>query len=201
MATAQTEERTGQQAKEIAARDIAAKDIAARETAAGASVPHESAALHVSGDATYVDDIAELAGTLYVALGQSSEAHARLRAINLDAVKNASGVVAVLTAADIPGRNDCGPIVQDDPILADGLVQFVGQPIFAVVAESFVAARKAARLAQIEYDILPAVLDVASRLRLASNGKFPVRKFIEQVTETATRNYADLDQWPLGESH
>lgn len=50
-------------------------------------------------------------------------------------------------------------------------------------------------------EIHPAVLDVASRLRLASNGKFPVRKFIEQVTETATRNYADLDQWPLGESH
>jgi xanthine dehydrogenase large subunit len=152
MATAQSEERNRQQAREIAAR----------ESAAGVSVPHESAVLHVSGDATYVDDIAELAGTLYVALGQSSEAHARLRAINLDAVKNASGVVAVLTAADIPGHNDCGPIVQDDPILADGLVQFVGQPIFAVVAESYVAARKAARLAEIEYEILPAVLDVAS---------------------------------------
>jgi len=112
MATAQKENRSGQQAR----------DINARETAAGASVPHESAALHVSGDATYVDDIAELAGTLYVALGQSSEAHARLCSINLDAVKNAPGVVAVLTAADIPGHNDCGPIIQDDPILADGLV-------------------------------------------------------------------------------
>ena len=152
MVTAPMEERSCQQAI----------GVAARETAAGVSVAHESAALHVSGDATYVDDIAELAGTLYVALGQSSEAHARLRAINLDAVKNAPGVVAVLTAADIPGHNDCGPIIQDDPILADGLVQFVGQPIFAVIAESFTAARKAARLADIDYEILPAVLDVAA---------------------------------------
>ncbi len=110
--------------------------LEARETAAGQSVPHESAELHVSGDATYVDDLPELAGTMYVALGQSSEAHARLLSVDLDAVQNAAGVVAVLTAADIPGQNDCGPIVHDDPILADGLVQFVGQPIFAVVARS-----------------------------------------------------------------
>ena len=61
-----------------------------------------------------------------------------------------------------PVHNDCGPIIHDDPILADGLVQFVGQPIFAVVAESYTAARKAARLADIDYEILPAVLDVAS---------------------------------------
>ena len=48
-------------------------------------------------------------------------------------------------------------------------------------------------------EIHPAVLDVASRLRLASNGKFPVRKFLEEVTETATMNYADLAEWPLNE--
>ena len=46
-------------------------------------------------------------------------------------------------------------------------------------------------------EIHPAVLDTASRMRLASNGKFPVRKFLQQVAETARRNYADLDQWPL----
>ena len=147
----------------------------ARETAAGRSVAHESAGLHVSGDATYVDDIAELAGTLYVALGQSSEAHARLLSVDLDAVQNAAGVVAVLTAADIPGHNDCGPIVHDDPILADGLVQFVGQPIFAVVARSFNAARKAARLAEIEYECLPAVLDVASGMQQQSFVLPPMR--------------------------
>ncbi|MCP4331931.1 MAG: molybdopterin-dependent oxidoreductase, partial [Gammaproteobacteria bacterium] len=133
-----------------------------RETAAGKAVAHESAALHVAGEATYVDDIPELAGTCHIALGLSSEAHATIKSIDLDAVRIAPGVVAVLTAADIPATNDCGPIIHDDPILADGLVQFVGQPIFAAVATSFEAARKAVRLAEIEYEALPAVLDVAT---------------------------------------
>jgi xanthine dehydrogenase large subunit len=133
----------------------------ARETAAGTSVPHESAALHVAGDATYVDDIAELAGTCYIALGLSEQAHANIKSMDLDAVRSAAQVIAVITADDIPGKNDCGPIIADDPILADGLVQYVGQPIFAVVASSQTAARKAAKLAKIDYQILPAVLDIA----------------------------------------
>jgi xanthine dehydrogenase large subunit len=140
----------------------------ARETAMGTSVPHESAVLHVAGEATYVDDIAELAGTRFIALGLSSQAHARINSINLDAVRAAPGVVAVITAADIPGDNNCGPIIEDDPILADGLVQFIGQPIFAAVATSQSAARKAVCLAEIEYEILPAVLDVAAGKRQQS---------------------------------
>ncbi len=134
----------------------------ARETAPGTSIPHESAALHVAGEATYVDDIPELAGTRHIALGLSSQAHARIISVDLEAVRAAPGVVAIITAADIPGHNDCGPIIHDDPILADGLVQFVGQPIFAAVATSFTAARKAVGLANIEYEPLPAVLDVAT---------------------------------------
>ncbi|MGZ3254399.1 MAG: xanthine dehydrogenase molybdopterin binding subunit [Burkholderiaceae bacterium] len=124
----------------------------------GKSHPHESAALHVLGEATYADDIPEVHGTLHAALGLSQKAHATIRSINLDAVKAAHGVVAVFTAADIPGVNDCGPILHDDPILADGLVQYVGQPIFAIVADSHDHARRAARLAKIEYDELPAIL-------------------------------------------
>jgi xanthine dehydrogenase large subunit len=134
----------------------------ARETAPGTAVPHESAALHVAGEATYVDDIPELAGTCFIALGLSDQAHADIKALDLDAVRAAPGVVAVITAADIPGANDCGPIVADDPILADGLVQYVGQPVFAVVADSQTAARKAARLASIDYAPRPAVLDIGS---------------------------------------
>ncbi|MDH3633261.1 MAG: xanthine dehydrogenase molybdopterin binding subunit [Gammaproteobacteria bacterium] len=134
----------------------------ARETAPGISIPHESAALHVAGEATYVDDIPELAGTRYIALGLSSQAHARIKSIDLEAVQSAPGVVAVIVADDIPGHNDCGPIIHDDPILADGLVQFIGQPIFAAVATSYIEARKAVGLASIEYEPLPAVLDVAT---------------------------------------
>jgi xanthine dehydrogenase large subunit len=121
-------------------------------------IPHESAELHVSGEATYTDDIQEVSGTLHAALGLSERAHARIISLHLDAVHQAEGVVAVLTASDIPGKNDCGPIIEDDPILADGLVQCIGQPIFIVIATSLNAARLAARKAEIEYDDLPAVL-------------------------------------------
>jgi xanthine dehydrogenase large subunit len=120
--------------------------------------PHESAIQHVCGSATYTDDLPELRGTLHGALGLSQRSHAKVRSIDLDAVRAAPGVVAVLTAADIPGVNDCGPIIHDDPILADGLVQYVGQPMFIVVADSHDAARRAARLAKVDYEDLPAIL-------------------------------------------
>lgn len=120
--------------------------------------PHESAVLHVLGEATYIDDIPEARGTLHAALGLSSKAHANILSMNLDAVKNAPGVVAVFTAKDIPGTNDCGPIIRDDPILCEGLVEYVGQAIFVVVADSHDNARRAARKADISYEELPAIL-------------------------------------------
>ncbi|WP_118181052.1 xanthine dehydrogenase molybdopterin binding subunit [Paraburkholderia phosphatilytica] len=122
------------------------------------SRPHESAHLHVSGRATYTDDIPTLAGTLHAALGLSTKAHAKITSMTLDKVRATPGVVAVLTADDIPGVNDCGPIIHDDPILADGIVQYVGQPMFVVVATSHDAARLAARRAEVVFEELPAVL-------------------------------------------
>lgn len=110
---------------------------------------HESAHLHVSGRATYTDDIPNVAGTLHAALGMSQKAHARIVSMDLDKVRATPGVVAVLTAGDIPGVNDCGPIIHDDPILADGVVQYVGQPMFIVVATSHEIARLAARRADV----------------------------------------------------
>ncbi|MBJ7312076.1 xanthine dehydrogenase molybdopterin binding subunit [Rugamonas sp. CCM 8940] len=133
----------------------AAKD--AGWAAVGKPHAHESAVLHVLGQANYTDDIAELQGTLHAALGLSSKAHAKLLSLDLTAVRAAPGVVAVYTAADIAGTNDCGPIIHDDPILADGLVQYVGQPIFVVVAASHDQARRAARLAVAGYQELPAI--------------------------------------------
>lgn len=127
-------------------------------TGVGLPRPHESAALHVLGQATYTDDIPEVQGTLHAALGLSSKAHAKIAAIDLEQVKASVGVVAVLTVADIPGTNDCGPIIHDDPILADGLVMYVGQPIFIVVADTHDNARRAARLGKVTYDELPAIL-------------------------------------------
>jgi xanthine dehydrogenase large subunit len=122
------------------------------------SRPHESAHLHVSGRASYTDDIPLVAGTLHAALGMSPKAHAKIVSMNFDAVRATPGVVAVFTAEDIPGVNDCGPIIHDDPVLASGVVQYVGQPMFIVAATSHDAARLAARRAQIEFEDLPAVL-------------------------------------------
>ena len=126
----------------------------------GISRPHESAHLHVAGEATYIDDQTELVGTLHAALGLSPVAHGRLLGISLDRIRAMPGVVSVLTAADIPGPNDCGPIVHDDPILADGELRHVGQPVFAVIAETRDAARRAAALAKevLQIEPLPAVM-------------------------------------------
>ena len=126
----------------------------------GISRPHESAHLHVAGAAPYIDDLPELAGTLHAALGLSPVAHGRLLAIDLDWLRAQAGVVAVYTASDFPGPNDCGPIVHDDPILAEGTLRHVGQPVFAVIASSREAARRAAALAPqaLRIEPLPALL-------------------------------------------
>ena len=121
----------------------------------GISRPHESAHLHVAGAAPYADDLPEVAGTLHAALGLSPVAHGRLKALHLDRLRGLPGVVAVLSAADIPARNDCGPVVHDDPILAEGAVRYVGQPVFAVIAETRDAARRAAAQAKQVLEIEP----------------------------------------------
>jgi xanthine dehydrogenase large subunit len=117
----------------------------------GEAEPHESAHLHVTGEALYTDDIPLPDGTLHAAIGISERAHARIRGIDLSAVRAASGVVAVLTAADIPGENNHGPVVHDDPIFAEEFVEYAGQSLFAVLATSAEAAREATRLARVEY--------------------------------------------------
>ena len=126
----------------------------------GVARPHESAHLHVQGSAPYIDDLPELAGTLHAALGLSPIAHGRVVSMSLDAVRAMPGVVVVLTAEDIPGPNDCGPVMHDDPILADGFVQYVGQPVFAVIATTRDAARRAAALAKtaLVIEALPPIL-------------------------------------------
>ncbi|MFU0504871.1 xanthine dehydrogenase molybdopterin binding subunit [Pseudaminobacter sp. NGMCC 1.201702] len=126
----------------------------------GQSIPHDSARLHVTGVADYVDDLPELRGTLYAAMGQSQRAHAIVRKLDLSKVRAAPGVIAVLTAEDIPGKNDCGPMVDDEPILAPGLVQCVGQSLFSVAAETIEQARRAVKLAEVEYEDLPPIFSI-----------------------------------------
>jgi xanthine dehydrogenase large subunit len=131
------------------------------------STRHESAHLHVSGLAQYTDDIPLPANTLHAAFGLSSIAHGRIRTMDLSPVQAFPGVFAVATAADVPGENNYGSAVHDDPIFAPGWVEYVGAPLFAVAADTFTTARKAARLARVDYEPLPAILDI--RAALAAN--------------------------------
>jgi xanthine dehydrogenase large subunit len=118
---------------------------AAATSAIGQPAAHDSAHLHVSGEARYTDDIPVPRDTLHAALGLSTQPHAHLTALDLEPVRQAPGVVAVLTAADIPGVNRWGAIVHDEPFLAEGTTRYAGQPVFVVVAHSHRAARRAAR--------------------------------------------------------
>ena len=129
---------------------------------------HDSAHKHVTGDAVYVDDIRVPDDTLVVLIGQSPHAHARILDIDLSRVARSQGVVAVLTHADIPGRNDCSPVYGDDPILAETVVSYVGQAVFAVVAETMRAARDALAHAVVTYEPLSAVLTIDQAMREGS---------------------------------
>ena len=125
------------------------------------SVRHDSAHKHVAGSAIYIDDITEPAGTLHAGLGLSNVAHGILKSVDLSAVRAAPGVVDVLTHVDVPGVNDVSPSgMNDDPVFAVEKVEFHGQPIFCVIAETREEARRAARLAKIEYEELPADIDI-----------------------------------------
>jgi len=129
------------------------------------SSKHDSGPKHVSGEAVYIDDINEPFGTLHLAPGAATIAHGKITKLDLSKVRSAPGVVSVLTADDIPGVNDVSPAhTHDEPVLPDGIVQFYGQPVFCVAAETRAQARAAAQLAEIEYEELPAVLDVAEAL-------------------------------------
>ncbi|KFE33672.1 xanthine dehydrogenase molybdopterin binding subunit [Thioclava atlantica] len=135
----------------------------------GTRKEHDSAHLHVTGAARYVDDIPCPANTLHLAFGLSSEAHAGITALDLEAVRAAPGVVAVLTAADMPFANNASPAPEPEPVLAEGVVHYVGQPIFLVAATSHLAARKAARLAKVDYEPRPAILTVEQALAAKSH--------------------------------
>ncbi len=126
---------------------------------AGTASFHESAEKHVTGKAAYIDDLKAPADALHVALGLSPAAHGTLTALDLEAVKQAPGVVDVITFHDVPGHTDIGPVFPGDPIFVDQKISYAGQCIFAVAATSLQAARRAVTLAKLSIDEQPASLD------------------------------------------
>lgn len=128
---------------------------------AGQPRPHDSARLHVTGAAGYVDDLAVPATTLHLAFGLSDVAAGDLVALDLDPVRAAPGVVRVLAAGDLPGANDISPSpLFHEELLASAQVHYLGQPLFIVAAGSHHGARRAARLARVTVAPRPPILTV-----------------------------------------
>src|SRR5271157_2709920 len=140
-------------------------DLAPSTAVVHKPLPHDSARLHVQGSAIYVDDLREPEGTLHVAIGMADRARGSVKGLDLSPVEAAQGVVAVLTAADIPGKNDIAPAFADEPLFADKEIMFHGQPLFAVVARTRDEARRAARLAKIDIEEQTPSLTIADALK------------------------------------
>jgi xanthine dehydrogenase large subunit len=125
----------------------------------GTDAKHDSAIKQVMGRAEYTDDIPEPVGTLHAYLGCSQVAHGAIKAMDLRAVLAVKGVIGVLTAEDVPGVNDVSAVhAGDEPVFPEKTVEFYGQPLFAVIAESRDIARRAAERAKVDIDVLPHVL-------------------------------------------
>ena len=126
--------------------------------AAGVSRPHESARAQVAGNATYVDDIPEIKGTLHAAPILSTAAHGRLLGVDASAALAMPGVRGVVLSQDIPGDPVLATFVHDEPVFAIDKVEHIGQVIGLVVADSVMQARRAARKVQQNIAPLPAIL-------------------------------------------
>ncbi len=137
-------------------------------TPLGKALPHESALRHVSGEARYVDDLPSAPRALVGAVLGSTEARARIVRRDRKRALQVPGVHAVLFASDLPGENNVGPVIHDEPVLAADEVFCVGQPVAAVIADSMAAARKALEAIEVEYESLPAIPDLQAGIAAKS---------------------------------
>ncbi|HEY2155787.1 MAG TPA: molybdopterin cofactor-binding domain-containing protein, partial [Isosphaeraceae bacterium] len=128
--------------------------------AAGAGIPHESARAHVSGEAVYLDDIPPARGELLVDFVGSPVARGKILRIDLDAARGVEGIVAVLTADDIPGVKAFGPIVEDEDVLARTECRHVGQPVVLLASASREALRRAKAAIRIDVEPIAPVLSI-----------------------------------------
>jgi len=142
--------------------------MTAHGAAAGVSRPHESARAQVTGDATYVDDITELRGTLFAAPILSTVAHGRLQGVDTAEALAMPGVRDVVLARDIPGSAMLASFAGDEPIFATDTVQHIGQVVGLVLATDMMAARRAARKVRLRIDPLPAILTVQQAMQTES---------------------------------
>lgn len=114
---------------------------------------------HLKGKSLYIDDFPLPEGTLHAAIFDSKIAHGKILSLNIEKAKLIEGVVAIITAKDIPNENQIGGIILDETLLAENEVHFIGEPIAIVVAKSVQIARKAAKEIEIEFQKLEVIID------------------------------------------
>jgi CO/xanthine dehydrogenase Mo-binding subunit/aerobic-type carbon monoxide dehydrogenase small subunit (CoxS/CutS family) len=127
--------------------------------AVGWSAARVDAEAKVRGTAVYADDHAR-PGCLHLQVVRSPHAHAEVLGLDASAAQALPGVVGILTAADVPGQNAYGILVEDQPVFCDRVVRYVGDAVAAVVADSAAAAETAARAVRVVYRPLEAVLSI-----------------------------------------
>lgn len=158
----------------------------------GAQIPHEAAALHVTGHALYTDDLVEkISGTLHAFPVQTAVAHGRVTRLDVSPAHDVPGVVRVLTADDVPGVNDAG-VKHDEPLFPDELMYF-GHPVAWVLGETLEAARLGALAVQVDIDPLPSHISVAEAIAAESfQGGQPTvqRGDVDAGLEAATHVFA-----------
>lgn len=131
---------------------------------------------HVKGESKFVDDLLTPEGTLHASVFYSEIAHGELLNVDFAEAAKVNGVEGIFTSKDIPGENQIGGIVPDEELLAEDKVEFIGQPIAVVVAESLIKAREGVRRIKAEINPLKVITD--PREAFASNNLIvPPRTF------------------------
>ncbi|MCB9230672.1 MAG: xanthine dehydrogenase molybdopterin binding subunit [Bacteroidia bacterium] len=129
------------------------------------NIPHESGAFHVTGEARYIDDLLVNDRLLHGRVVYSPHAHARILSFDLAAARALPGVHAVLSYQDLPGENQMGPIIHDEPVLAAGKVECVGQAMFIIAADDEMTAIRAEKLIQVGYEVLEPILSIEDAIQ------------------------------------
>ena len=128
------------------------------------NIPHDSAYLHVTGEAIYVNDIDLSEQTLIGKVVYSKYAHAHIKSVDISNALLINKVHAVLTFKNISGKNNMGPLVHDEPCLAEDEVNFIGQAIVLIAAENEEACLEAEKSIIIEYEPLEAILNIETAI-------------------------------------
>ncbi len=150
-------------------------------------IPHESGIAHVTGEAVYIDDILVNEQLLIGKVVYSPHAHAKIKSFDLSEAKKVTGVHAILSFKDIPGHNQMGPVIKDEPVLAENEITFVGQAMFLIAAETEEQCREAEKLISVEYEPLDAILDIETAIA-KNNLLGPPRKMERGNADSALKS-------------